>query len=92
MLNCFGQRFAAVLERQKPGFENIILKFNKMVGVFTGSDETDFFQTETFGHILETLKQHPDCCEIKEKKEKLTLVFEKVTSVKTALGRLALLT
>ncbi len=77
---------------QKLGFEKLILKFNKMTGVFTGSDDADFFQSEKFGRIIETIKSHPDCCEIKEKKEKLTIVFEKTGSVKAALDRLALLT
>ena len=76
---------------QQLGFEKLILKFNKMTGVFTGSDDADFFQSEMFGNIIETIKSHPDCCEIKEKKEKLTLIFEKVSSVKTALERLSLL-
>ncbi len=76
---------------QQLGFEKLILKFNKMTGVFTGSEETDFFQSELFGHIIETIKQHPNCCEIRERKEKLTLIFEKVGNVKTALQKLAML-
>jgi hypothetical protein len=62
-----------------------------MVGVFTGSSEADFFQSEIFGKIIETIKAHPNCCEIKERKEKLTLVFEKVGSVKGALERMNIL-
>ena len=73
------------------GFEKLILKFNKMIGVFTGGNEADFFQSERFGKIIETIKNHPDCCEIRERKEKLTLVFEKVGSVKTAIHRLGIL-
>jgi transcription-repair coupling factor (superfamily II helicase) len=76
---------------QKLGFEKLILKFGKMVGVFTGSHEADFFQSEIFGRIIETIKTRPDCCEIKEKKEKLTLVFEKTESVKEALERIDIL-
>jgi len=76
---------------QQLGFEKLILKFNKMTGVFTGNEESGFFGSEIFGKIIETIKSHPDCCEIKEKKEKLTLIFEKVTSVKTALERLSAL-
>jgi len=76
---------------QKLGFEKLILKFNKMTGVFTGSDDADFFQSEIFGKIIEAIKSHSDCCEIKEKKEKLTLVFENIGSVEMALNKLELL-
>ena len=75
-------------QAQHLGFEKLILKFGKMTGVFTGSEETDFFQSELFGKIIEAIKSHPNCCEIKERKEKLTLVFEKVGSVKKALESL----
>ena len=78
-------------EAQKLGFEKLILKFGKMTGVFTGSEEADFFRSEIFGKIIETIKAHPDCCEIKEKKEKLTLVFEKTDNVKKALENLIML-
>lgn len=78
-------------QAQRLGFEKLILKFSKMVGVFTGSSEADFFQSEIFGKIIETIKAHPNCCEIKERKEKLTLVFEKVGSVKGALERMNIL-
>ena len=78
-------------QAQRLGFEKLILKFGKMVGVFTGSNEADFFQSEIFGKIIETIKAHPNCCEIKERKEKLTLVFEKVGSVKGALERMNIL-
>jgi transcription-repair coupling factor (superfamily II helicase) len=78
-------------QAQHLGFEKLILKFGKMTGVFTGSEETDFFQSELFGNIIETIKAHPNCCEIKERKEKLTLVFEKTGSVKEALDRINVL-
>ena len=87
LLNALRLRWAA----QKLGFEKLILKFGKMTGVFTGSEEAGFFQSEIFGKILEAIKTHPNCCEIKEKKEKLTLIFEKVSSVKKGLENLELL-
>jgi len=76
---------------QHLGFEKLVLKFNRMTGIFTGGHEADFFQSEIFGKIIETIKGHPNCCEIKERKDKLALVFEKVGSVKGALERLGVL-
>ena len=78
-------------QAQHLGFEKLILKFNKMVGVFTGDSNADYFSSETFGKILEAIKNNPRCCEIKEKKEKLTLVFEKTENVNQALNKLELL-
>ena len=78
-------------QAQRLGFEKLILKFGKMTGVFTGSEETGFFQSELFGRILETIKNHPGCCSLKEKKEKLSLIFEKTGSVKEALERMDIL-
>ena len=76
---------------QHLGFEKLILKFGKMTGVFTGSEEDGFFQSELFGKILEAIKARPDCCEMKEKKGKLTLVFGKTENVKKALENLKML-
>lgn len=67
------------------GFEKLVLKFNKMIAYFTGNQDSDYFQSEAFGKILEAIKRNPNCCEMKEKKEKLTLVFNKINKVDTAL-------
>ena len=67
------------------GFEKLVLKFSKMIAYFTGNQDSDYFQSEAFGKILEAIKQNPNCCEMKEKKEKLTLVFNKVNKVDAAL-------
>ncbi len=77
-------------QAQQFGFEKLMLKFNKMTGVFAGNEEADFFQSEIFGKIIETVKEHQGCCEIKEKKGKLMLVFENVRSVSQALQKLGL--
>ncbi|MBE0652075.1 MAG: transcription-repair coupling factor [Bacteroidales bacterium] len=67
------------------GFEKLVLKFNKMIAYFTGNQDSDYFQSEAFDKILEAIKRNPNCCEMKEKKEKLTLVFNKVNNVDAAL-------
>ncbi|MBN2615614.1 MAG: transcription-repair coupling factor [Bacteroidales bacterium] len=70
----------------KLGIEKLILKFGKMVAYFAGTADSDFYQTELFGHILEVLKKDTRCCDIKEKNGKLTLVFPKVDNVQQAIG------
>ncbi|MBN2639584.1 MAG: transcription-repair coupling factor [Bacteroidales bacterium] len=69
----------------KMGIEKLILKFGKMVAYFVGTADSDFYQTELFGNILEVLKNDTRCCEIKEKNGKLTLVFPKVDNVQQAI-------
>ena len=70
------------------GFEKIILKFNRLSGVFTGDNESDYFQSEAFGKILDFIKNNPTACTMKEIKDKLTLRFENVDSVEKALETL----
>jgi len=67
------------------GFEKLVLKFNKMIAYFAGDEDSDFYQSEVFGKILEAIKHNPHCCEIKKKNGKLSLVFNKVNQVDTAL-------
>ena len=67
------------------GIEKLILKFNKMIAYFAGDQDADFYQSEVFGKILEAIKRNPHCCEMKEKKEKLSLVFNKVNKIDKAL-------
>ena len=67
---------------QKAGFEKLVLKFGRMTGYFIGSEESAFFQSATFGKVLQFIKENPTASEMKEKNEKLTLTFQKVKSVK----------
>jgi transcription-repair coupling factor (superfamily II helicase) len=67
---------------QKAGFEKLVLKFGRMTGYFVGSEDSAFFQSATFGKVLQFIKENPTASEMKEKNEKLTLTFQKVKSVK----------
>ncbi|HEY9113426.1 MAG TPA: transcription-repair coupling factor [Bacteroidales bacterium] len=64
------------------GFEKLVLKFGRMVGYFVGGQDSAFFQSATFGKVLQFIKDNPSSVEMKEKNEKLTLTFHKVKSVK----------
>lgn len=69
---------------QHLGFEKVVLKFNRMICYFVGHGESEYFQSEAFGRLLEAIKRNPSCCQMKENKEKLSLVFKEVNSVKKA--------
>jgi len=67
------------------GFEKIVLKFNRLSGMFTGNSESPYFQSEAFGKVLEFIKTNPQASVMKEVKGKLTIRFENVNSVQKAI-------
>lgn len=70
------------------GFEKIILKANKMIAYFVANPQSSFFESASFGAILNFIKEHPKSCQMKERNNKLSLVFEKINSVEKALQEL----
>jgi len=71
------------------GFVKLYLKFNRMTGYFTGTQDSAFFQSEKFGKVLEFIQKYPTACVMKEIKGSLTLRFEKVVSVEKAIDLLS---
>ncbi len=67
------------------GFEKIVLKFNRLSGMFTGDSESPYFQSEAFGKVLEFIKTNPRASTMKEVKGKLTMRFDGVGSVEQAI-------
>ena len=74
------------------GFEKIILKANKMIAYFRANPNSDFFQSEQFGLILKFIQLNPKTCQMKEKNNKLSLIFEKISTVEMALIQLKMIT
>lgn len=70
------------------GFEKIILKANKMIAYFVANPQSSFFESDSFGAILNFIKEHPKSCQMKERNNKLSLVFERINSVEKALQEL----
>ena len=74
------------------GFEKIILKANKMIAYFVANPNSAFFQSEQFSLILKFIQLNPKACQMKEKNNKLSLIFEKISTVKMALIQLKMIT
>ena len=74
------------------GFEKIILKANKMIAYFVADPNSAFFQSEQFGLILKFIQLNPKACQMKEKNNKLSLIFEKINTVEMALIQLKMIT
>ena len=69
------------------GFEKIILKANKMIAYFVANPKSSFFQSEQFGVILKFIQLNPKVCQMKEKNNKLSLIFEKINTIEMALNQ-----
>ncbi len=67
------------------GMEKLILKDGTMRGYFISKPDAAFYQGDTFGHILEFVKDNPRLCVLKEVGKKLMLKFEEVKSIEKAI-------
>ena len=70
------------------GVEKIILKANKMIAYFVANPKSAFFQSEQFRLILKFIQLNPKACQMKEKNNKLSLIFEKISTIEMALQQL----
>ena len=70
------------------GFKKITLKANKMIAYFIANPKSSFFQSEQFGDLLKYIQSYPKACQMKERNNKLSLVFDKVSEIETALRHL----
>ena len=71
------------------GLERLILKQNKMVGYFIGDQQSNFYQSNRFMHVMKFAQQNGNLCKVKEKETKnglrLLITFENVKSIHKAL-------
>lgn len=75
------------------GLEKVVLKKGRLLGYFITDQQSDFYQSPIFTHILRYVQANPKACQLKEKQTRnglrLLLVFEGITSVGKALGVLS---
>tara|TARA_Y100000589_G_scaffold317363_1_gene343358 strand:+ start:4 stop:2664 length:2661 start_codon:yes stop_codon:yes gene_type:complete len=69
---------------QEIGLERLYMKNRILKGYFISNPESNYFQTEKFGNLLTFVQNNPKTCKIKETKGKLTLTFNKITSIEEA--------
>ncbi|MCB0379885.1 MAG: transcription-repair coupling factor [Flavobacteriales bacterium] len=70
---------------KKTGFEKLVLKQQKLIGYFIANQDSLFYQSDSFTKVLKYVQSNPRFCAMKERNEKLTLVFENVKSIKQAI-------
>ncbi|MGB0402971.1 MAG: transcription-repair coupling factor [Salibacteraceae bacterium] len=71
---------------QKLGFEKIVLKKEKLLCYFVSNSNSAFYQTSQFQYILQYVQMNPAKTQMKERKQRLYLVFEGVKSLEDALS------
>lgn len=67
------------------GFEKIVLKGGKLICYFIPDQSAPYYETEMFQRVLDFVRHNTGNCELKQKNEKLSLVFQSVNSVEGAL-------
>lgn len=73
---------------RKIGFEKVVLKNEKMIGYFVGTEESGYYQSEAFGFVLSYMKNNPVAFRMHQTESKLRLIFDKVPDVAKALKKL----
>lgn len=71
---------------EKLGFEKIVLKNKKLLCYFVSNPKSRFYQSNQFHYIVQYVNANPGKTQMKERKERLYIVFEGVTSLEEALS------
>ena len=73
----------------KMGLEKVVMKKGKLIGYFIADQNSSFYQSTTFGKVLQYVQMHPRIAKMTEKQTRnglrLLLTFDKVDSVDKAL-------
>lgn len=71
------------------GLEKVVLKKGKLLGYFIADQQSNFYQSPAFTHVLQYVQSHPKHTQLKEKQTRnglrLVLVADKITKVEQAL-------
>ncbi len=67
------------------GLEKLVLKQKKLIGYFISNQDSPYYQSSKFTKVLNYIQNNPHTCKMKERNEKLTLVFENVNNVLQAI-------
>ena len=71
------------------GFEKISYKKNTLKGYFIANQQSNYFESEQFGRVLQFVQQNPWLCNLKEVKKTLRIAFENIQSLEQAIGILS---
>lgn len=67
------------------GMERLLLKGEKMTAYLVTNPGSPYYQSESFGNLLQYMTTHPRACQLREKDGKRSIVFNQVRSVDQAM-------
>ena len=70
------------------GIEKLVLKQNKLICHFISNQDSLYYQSPLFSKVLNFVQKNPNLCTLKERKGRLSLVFEHVKTIVKALNLL----
>lgn len=70
------------------GFERLLLRRGILKGYFLSNPDSGYFQSELFTRVLRYVQFNPSACRMKENKDKLSLTFSNITTIRQALDAL----
>lgn len=66
------------------GFEKVTIKANTLKGQFVPAERTQFYESETFGGILQFVQQRPKKVRLKELNKKLLFIADNISDIHEA--------
>jgi transcription-repair coupling factor (superfamily II helicase) len=88
LLNVVRLRWIAI----ELGMEKIVLKNESMVGYFISNKQSSFYRSDTFVKIIGYIQSHQNSFQLKESKEKLSLIVKKIENIENAIKLLQQIT
>ncbi|PJB15238.1 MAG: transcription-repair coupling factor [Flavobacteriales bacterium CG_4_9_14_3_um_filter_32_8] len=88
LLNAIRLRWIA----KEIGLEKLVLKQKKLIGYFIANQESPYYQSAKFTQVLKYIQENPRVCRMKERNDKLSLIFENVTKITQAIDLLSPIT
>ena len=60
------------------------MKGQKLIGYFVSNQQSSYYESPDFHRVLDFVQRYPNKAQLKQKNEKLSLVFEQITSLDIA--------
>ncbi len=81
LLNVVRLRWIAI----ELGMEKVVIKNETMIGYFIANQLSPFYRSETFTKVIGYIQKHHHFFQLKESKEKLSLIVKKVENIEDAI-------
>jgi len=74
---------------KKIGFEKLLLKQQKLIAYFITNQNSAYYQSAIFTQLLKFVQANPTTCKMREKNNKLSLVFQDIKTINEAINQLS---